>query len=203
MASSFIMALLIPRLDSPGRDIDVYLCPLIDELRILWEPGVETYDCMSIEKFNMRVALMLTVNDFPTYRYLSGWSTSGYKACPTCMEDTTSVRLRDKVSYVDHRRFLPPEHPWRKSRDFNSKTKNRRAPIECTGEDCLRQLENVPSVFGKVGGKKRKRDSRNLNWTKRSILFELPYWDKLLLRHNIDVMHVGKKTYVIIYWKQY
>ena len=52
----------------------------------------------------------------------------------------------------------------------------------------------MPSVFGKVGGKKRKRDSRNLNWTKRSILFELPYWDKLLLRHNIDVMHVEKKN---------
>ena len=33
-----------------------------------------------------------------------------------------------------------------------------------------------------------------MNWTKQSILFELPYWDKLLLRHNIDVMHVEKKN---------
>ena len=49
-------------------------------------------------------------------------------------------------------------------------------------------------MFVKVKEKKRKRDSCNLNWTKRSILFELPHWDKLLLRHNIDVMHVEKKN---------
>ena len=107
------MALLIPGLDSPGRDrdIDVYLCPLIDKLKILLETGVETYDCVSKEKFNMRSALMWIVNDFPAYGYFSGWSTSGYKACPTCKEDTTSVRLRDKLSYIGHRRFLPPNHP--------------------------------------------------------------------------------------------
>lgn len=28
-----------------------------------------------------------------------------------------------------------------------------------------------------------------LNWKKRSIFFELEYWLKLKLRHNIDVMH--------------
>ena len=66
------------------------------------------------------------------------------------------VRLRDKLSYIGHRRFLPPDYPWRKSRDFNGKTENMRAPIECTGEDCLRELENFPSVFGKIGGKKEK-----------------------------------------------
>ncbi|KAI5337982.1 hypothetical protein L3X38_017253 [Prunus dulcis] len=29
-------------------------------------------------------------------------------------------------------------------------------------------------------------------WKKRSIFFELPYWKNLLLRHNLDVMHVEK-----------
>ena len=98
----------------------------------------------------MRAVLMWTVNDFPAYGYLSGWSTGGYKARPTCKKDTTSARLIDTLSYIGHRRFLPPEHPWRKPRDFNGKTKNMRAQIECTGEDCLRHLENVPLVFGKV-----------------------------------------------------
>ena len=46
-ASSFMMALLILGSDSSGRDIDVYLRPLIDELKILWEMGFETYDCVS------------------------------------------------------------------------------------------------------------------------------------------------------------
>ena len=35
---------------------------------------------------------------------------------------------------------------------------------------------------------------RELNWTKRSIFFELEYWPKLKLRHNIDVMHVEKNV---------
>ena len=35
---------------------------------------------------------------------------------------------------------------------------------------------------------------RELNWTKRSILFELEYWPKLKLMHNIDVMHVEKNV---------
>ena len=77
----------------------------------------------------MRAALMWTVNDFHAYGYLYGCRTSGYKACPTCKEDTNYVPLRDKLSYISHRLFLPPDHPWRKSRDFNGKTENRTALI--------------------------------------------------------------------------
>ncbi|CAN6552438.1 unnamed protein product [Malus baccata var. baccata] len=39
-----IMTLLIPGDKAPGREIDVYLRPLIDELKELWENGVPTYD---------------------------------------------------------------------------------------------------------------------------------------------------------------
>ena len=31
-----------------------------------------------------------------------------------------------------------------------------------------------------------------MNWTKKSIFFEFPYWHKHLLRHNLDVMHIEK-----------
>ena len=40
----WIMSMFIPGLKSPGNDIDVYLQPLIYELKQLWEHGVETYD---------------------------------------------------------------------------------------------------------------------------------------------------------------
>ncbi|GJV64276.1 retrotransposon gag domain, retroviral aspartyl protease [Tanacetum coccineum] len=43
--SSFMLTLLIPGPKSPGKDIDVYLRPLIDNLKDLWaKPGVETID---------------------------------------------------------------------------------------------------------------------------------------------------------------
>nr|GEZ60163.1 hypothetical protein [Tanacetum cinerariifolium] len=43
--SSFMLMLLIPGPKSSGKDIDVYLRPLIDDLKDLWpKPGVETID---------------------------------------------------------------------------------------------------------------------------------------------------------------
>ena len=38
------MPLLIPSLYAPENNIDIYLEPLIEELKILWEIGVETFD---------------------------------------------------------------------------------------------------------------------------------------------------------------
>ena len=193
---NFMMTLLIPGPSSPGKDIDVYLRPLIEELHDLWTNGAPVYDSHSKEIFTMRAVLLWTINDFPAYGYLSGWSTSGYKACPTCNDDTLSVRLREKIGFIGHRRLLPGDHPWRRSREFNGKQEFREPPTPVTGDDCLRQLTRVPKiVYGKHkdhGGKKRKRDPRELNWSRRSIFFDLPYWHKLLIRHNIDVMHVEK-----------
>ena len=33
------------------------------------------------------------------------------------------------------------------------------------------------------------------NWIRHSIFWELPYWSKLLIRHNLDVMHVEKNVF--------
>ena len=39
---------------------------------------------------------------------------------------------------------------------------------------------------------KTKREHAKLkhNWKKRSIFFQFPYWKTLILRHNLDVMHI-------------
>ena len=39
-----------------------------------------------------------------------------------------------------------------------------------------------------------KRPSYLDNWTHKSIFFELPYWSKLRIRHNLDVMHIEKNV---------
>lgn len=41
---------------------------------------------------------------------LSGWSTKGYMACPTCNKDTPSQKVRSKICYMGHRRYLEPRH---------------------------------------------------------------------------------------------
>lgn len=33
------------------------------------------------------------------------------------------------------------------------------------------------------------------NWIKKSIFWELPYWENQLLRHNLDVMHIQKNIF--------
>ncbi|KAF7113327.1 hypothetical protein RHSIM_RhsimUnG0137300 [Rhododendron simsii] len=42
----FFMSLLIPGPSAIGRDIDVYLRSLVDELKVLWKDGVRTYDAI-------------------------------------------------------------------------------------------------------------------------------------------------------------
>ncbi|XP_031105391.1 uncharacterized protein LOC116010220 [Ipomoea triloba] len=76
--SFFMLTLLIPRPKAPGRDIDVYLQPLIDDLIELWEGGVTTYDSYSSTNFQLHASILWTINDFPTYGNLSRWSTKGY-----------------------------------------------------------------------------------------------------------------------------
>ena len=119
-----ILSLLIPGPRSPGNDIDVYLQPLIDELKLLWSSGVETYDASRNQTFQMRAALMWTISDFPAYAMLSGWSTKGKFACPCCNYSTNSHYLKHsrKMCYKDDRVCLPMDHPWRANkRSFNGK----------------------------------------------------------------------------------
>jgi hypothetical protein len=71
------LSMVIPGSSSPGRNIDVCLRSLIDELTQLWSSGALTYDISRKQNFVMRAALMWTINDFPAYGIVSGWSTHG------------------------------------------------------------------------------------------------------------------------------
>lgn len=62
---------LIPGPSIPKAGIDVYLQPLIDNFKRLWI-GEWTYDVSRKQNFNMCIALMWTINDFPAYGMLSG-----------------------------------------------------------------------------------------------------------------------------------
>ena len=111
--SYFMLTLLIPGPQAPGKHMDVFLCPLIDELKDLWVSGVVTRDAVDNSVFTLCATLLRIANDFPTRSSLSGWSDQGYKACLTCNEDTPSLRIRGKNVYFGHRRFLPMTHAMR------------------------------------------------------------------------------------------
>ncbi len=87
--SSFILSMIIPGEKGPRNDIDIYMQPLIEELKQLWT-GVETYDVLRKENFYLCAALLWTINDFPAYANLSSWSTKGHYAYPYCAAQTCS-----------------------------------------------------------------------------------------------------------------
>jgi hypothetical protein len=71
----------------------MFVFDLIDELVQLWSYGALTYDISRKQNFVMRSASMWTINDFPAYGMLSGWSTHGKLACPYCMENNKAFTL--------------------------------------------------------------------------------------------------------------
>ncbi|KAL5570090.1 hypothetical protein UlMin_026665 [Ulmus minor] len=124
-----MLSLLIPGSQSPGKDMDVFLRPLIDELKELWVHGLDTRDAAYENGvFRMRAALLWTVNDFPARSSLSGWS--GY----------TIHAGNRKTAYFGHRRFLPTNHHWRSNLQFDGRTERKRPPRRFSTTDILEQL---------------------------------------------------------------
>ncbi|XP_060182268.1 uncharacterized protein LOC132611929 [Lycium barbarum] len=172
---NFILSMLILGPESPGDAIDVYLQPLIEELKELWETGVETFDASTRQNFMLHATLLWTINDFPAYANLSGWSTKGKLACPCCNKETLSIRLEN---------------------DSFDGTKERKKPLKILSgndiPDLVADLDGITLSKDPKKKTKKSHDSRGDNWNKKSIFFDLPYWKTLLLRHNLDVMHIEK-----------
>ncbi|CAN0886073.1 hypothetical protein LINGRAHAP2_LOCUS15271 [Linum grandiflorum] len=151
--SNFIISMIIPgpeSPESPGDAIDVYLQPLIEELKELWEVGIETFDASRRQNFQLHAALMWTINDFPAYGNLSGWSTKGRLACPICNIDTMSNWLHNggKFCYMGHRRWLPNGHRWRRDRaSFDETAERGHPPRTFSGDDLFNQAQDLEGIF--------------------------------------------------------
>ncbi|KAL0320266.1 UNVERIFIED_CONTAM: hypothetical protein Sradi_5288100 [Sesamum radiatum] len=129
--------------------------------------GVRTYGHATDNEFIMRQALMCTVNDLPAYGMASGWSTTEVMGFSICMDDTMTFHLQHgrKACYFDCHRQFLPVQH-RYQRNNKAFTKNR--------------VQNK---------------AMDHKWTKKSIFWDLPYWSTLMIRHNLDVMHIEKNIF--------
>ena len=84
---------VIPGPNNPKNKIEVFLQPLIGDLKTLWNEGVDTYDIHANQIFKMKAALMWTVNDFSAYGMLSVWSTHGGVVLPCLSRSNTGVLI--------------------------------------------------------------------------------------------------------------
>ncbi|GJV76711.1 hypothetical protein Tco_1508295, partial [Tanacetum coccineum] len=208
---SFILSSVIPGEKAPGNDIDVYLQPLIHELKLLWK-GVDAYDAFSKQKFKLRASLMWTVNDFPAYANLSGWSTKGRVACPVCANSTRSSWLKygRKFCYMGHRRWLEQNHKYRFQNDqFDGTCEEEGPPTPLTRFDILEQLSGASFIYGKSDNSsnksnKRTRDgvgcSTNANDEANAESSAFEDIENFVEEetgehlHNLDVMHIEKNV---------
>jgi hypothetical protein len=154
----------------------------------------------------MRAALMWTINDFPAYGMLSGWSTLEKLTCPYCIENNKAFTLRNGGNasfFYCHHRFLPHNHMYRKNiKDFFvGRVEKDVAPPRLSSEE----LHDVVSEYGDIvfglqsGKQKFPGFGLTHNWVKRIIFWELPYWKTNLLCHNLDVMHIEKNVFENIF----
>jgi hypothetical protein len=178
--TSLMLTMLIPDPKSPVKYIDVFLQPVIKELQDLWK-GESTFDAATGTHFNMKAAVLWTINDFPARSSLFGWSGKGYYAYPTCNQDTPSLPVKHKITYVGYRRFLHVRHPIRnKHKEFHGKPQRKLPPKDFTNEEIMIQISKV---FKRVSGKHpsivksnpKHNQEIELNWSKRFIFYELEY----------------------------
>ncbi|XP_071687049.1 uncharacterized protein [Rutidosis leptorrhynchoides] len=162
------LSLLIPGPSAPDNNIDVYMQPLVDELKELWDIGVNTYDASTKSYFTLRASLLWTVSDFPAYANLLGGSTKGKLACPSSHKETRSTRLSNshKEIFMAHHHWLELLHPFCMDKySFDGTEEHEGPPRSLTGEQVLAELKGFKIKFGKLV---KDNPSLPYNWKKRN-----------------------------------
>ena len=59
------LIVITPGPKNPKHNIDLYLQPLIAELKMLWVDGILTYDVSKRQNFRLKAALIWKIRDFP------------------------------------------------------------------------------------------------------------------------------------------
>lgn len=89
-----MMSMIILGPHQPGIVIDVYLRPLVDDLKTLWLEGVQVYDAYKRAPFILCGLLFTTITDILGGRSVSG-QYKGKKDCPHCLDDIETLWLNN------------------------------------------------------------------------------------------------------------
>jgi hypothetical protein len=95
----------------PGVYMDVFLEPLMEDMKILWETCVQMLDEYRKDLFTLRAIIFVTINDYPGLFTLSG-QFKGKVGCIVCIDGTSYVSLTasKKIVYMRHKHFLLEGH---------------------------------------------------------------------------------------------
>jgi hypothetical protein len=141
------LALVILGPKEPKKQINILLCPLMEEVKELWQ-GVDTYDSHLKYQFNLRVVYLWSIHDYLSYGKFVGWCAHDRLNCPICMDDSDAFRLEHdrKVTFFDcHRRFLPMNHAFRgdKRSFLKGKTVKKGLPKRKLKADIMKMIDDL------------------------------------------------------------
>ena len=179
-----MLSVIIPGKKSViGDHFDMYIEPLLEDLRLLWSAGTLIRDASRAyaNSFHyLRAVLMFTIHDHPAYGIVAGLVTKSYKGCVCCVRNNITRRSRFLKKYIwdhQHRMWLPESHYLRENADqFRGQCEHRVAPPRLTGAEikqCAEEREEFirnGSVRGSEDDPVRRHGVKHL-----SSLFTLPY----------------------------
>jgi len=108
-----LLTMLISGPKQPGNDIDVFLEPLMEDMKMLWEEGVKMMDAF-VKEFTLKAIIFVTITDYPGLFALSG-QIKGKSGCVVCIDGTCYTYLSgsNKLVYMRHMCFLSKKHRYR------------------------------------------------------------------------------------------
>ncbi|XP_057842572.2 uncharacterized protein LOC131051993 [Cryptomeria japonica] len=170
------------------KDMDVYMEPLIDELRELWD-GVNMLDVsrpINDRNFFFQAMLIWTIHDAPGLSICCGLETKGKHGCPSCGPKMLYRQSKDlnKTVYDEYRQYLPQNHRYRvlEKFKFNGKEVEMRKPRRMNPTRWKTMYDKKEGI-GFPPGMKRQ-----------SIFYKLDYYENLPIAHLFDTMHIGKNV---------
>lgn len=125
---------------------------MIADLRFLWEKFIDVNEAHVGENLKTNAMLFCTINDFPSYNNLYGYTIKGYKMCRICEVDTCSHQLNNEKKSVclGHKKFQKSNRPHRRLwKAFNGEKKFDIAPNILTKEKIYKQQQHINFVLGK------------------------------------------------------
>lgn len=98
---------------------------------------------------------------------------------------------------MGHRRFLDPCHSFRyQGSSFDGTLEFRESPIPLSGHEISELTKDMNNKKRKHSGDdEAKGRDITIVFKRRCCLFQLPYWETLLLCHNLDLMHIQKNVF--------
>jgi hypothetical protein len=155
------------------------------------------WDAHAEQHFNLCALLFITINEWLALSNLSRHSNKGYRACTHCLHEIDSMYLKHcrKIVYMGHCWILPIKHPLRKKHaHYGGKEDRHTKPRHICGKMVFEMVKDIKVVFGKGPGSISvcSENGHAPMWKKRSIFWELPYWEVLVVRNAIDVLHLTK-----------